>query len=254
MTPRRNDRKHMLKSAGIIIIGDEILSGRVQDCNSLFMAGRLRACGVALLRVAVIPDDIAEIAGEVSRFAARFDYVFTSGGIGPTHDDVTIEGVSRALGVPTVVDETLRALLEKFYGGELSPERLKMAEVPEGSRLIEDETLRFPLIACNNVFIFPGIPEYLKSKFRVIEKIFQGPKIHLRAVYISEHESEIAPYLNEVVRRNSGVKIGSYPNVTGQGDHRVMFTLESTDAGDLDAAIDMIKEGPMSRCIVRVEN
>jgi molybdenum cofactor synthesis domain-containing protein len=248
----------MLKNAGIIIIGDEILSGRVQDSNSLFMAGRLRACGVDLLRIAVIPDDVVEISEEVGRFAARFDYVFTSGGIGPTHDDVTIEGVSRAFGVPTVVDETLRALLETFYGEKLSPERLKMAEVPEGARLVQDETLRFPLIACKNVFIFPGIPEYLKTKFHVIEKDFQGPKIHLRTVYISEQESVIAPYLNDVVRRNARVKIGSYPNVSspkgaGRSDHLVMFTLESTDPAELDDAVRMIKESPMSRFIVRVE-
>jgi FAD synthetase len=244
----------MLKKAGIIIIGDEILSGRVQDCNSLFMAQRLRAGGVDLVRIAVIPDDAQEIAQEVGRFAGRFDYVFTSGGIGPTHDDVTIEGVSNAFGVRTVVDETLRLLLEKFYGEELSPERLKMAQVPEGARLIQDETLRFPLIACKNVFIFPGIPEFLKSKFLVIEKIFQGPKIHLRKVYISEHESVIAPYLNEVVRGNTRVKIGSYPNVSGERGYRVMFTLESTDPAELDAALHMIKESPMSRCIVTVES
>jgi molybdenum cofactor synthesis domain-containing protein len=247
----------MLKKAGIIIIGDEILSGRVQDCNSPFMAGRLRAHGVDLLRIAVISDDAAEIAEEVGRFAARFDYVFTSGGIGPTHDDVTIEGVSRAFGARIFVDETLRLLLEKFYGEELSPERLKMAEVPEGARLIEDETLRFPLIAYKNVFIFPGIPEYLKTKFLVIEKIFKGPKIHLGKVFISEHESVIAPYLNEVVRQNARVKIGSYPNVSGPNDgqsgYRVMFTLESTDPVDLDAALDMIKKSPMSGYIVRVE-
>ena len=182
----------MGKSAGIIIIGDEILSGKVQDYNAFFMAKELWNHGIQLCRISVIPDVIDEISDEVKLFSEKFDYVFTSGGIGPTHDDVTIDGIAKAFDVDTVVNGTLREILETKIG-PLTSEKLKMAEVPEGAELVCDGSISFPLIKFRNVFVFPGVPELLRKKFIAIEAIFDEPKIFLKKVYFKESESDIAP-------------------------------------------------------------
>lgn len=241
----------MGKTAGIIIIGDEILSGKVQDDNSFFMAQELWSHGIQLCRISIIPDSIDEIAEEVRNFSHRFDYVFTSGGIGPTHDDVTIEGISKAFDVSPVIDPTLKEFLEKKQGN-LSPEQLKMAEVPDGAELVSDETLSFPLIRFRNIFIFPGIPQLLRKKFFAVEKIFHEPMIHLKKVYLNESESNVAPILNEVVKRYTNVKIGSYPVVDNR-EYSLMITLESLDNESLTGAFKNLLEKIMNEKLVKVE-
>jgi molybdenum cofactor synthesis domain-containing protein len=239
------------KTAGIIIIGDEILSGKVQDYNSFFMAQELWSHGVRLCRISIISDSIDEIAEEVRTYSERFDFVFTSGGIGPTHDDVTIAGVSRGFDVRTVVDPSLREQLEKKQG-PLSPEAMKMAEVPEGAEILNDEALSFPLIKFRNIFILPGIPQLLRKKFLAVEKLFDEPLIHLKKVYLNESESEIAPVLNEIVRRYTNVKIGSYP-VLDNKEYMVMVTLESLDKTSLyEAMADLLNSVPDTK-LMRLE-
>jgi FAD synthetase len=224
----------MAKTAGIIIIGDEILSGKIQDGNAFFMAQELWAHGIRLCRISVIADSVDEISEEVRKFSERFDYVFTSGGIGPTHDDITIEGISKAFNVSPVIDPTLKVFLE-MRQGVLSPAQLRMAEVPEGAELVNDDTLSFPLIKFRNVFIFPGIPQLLRKKFLAIEKMFQEPLIQLKKVYINESEARIAPVLNEIVKQYQNVKIGSYPVLENEY-YSVMITLESLDDSSLSSA------------------
>jgi FAD synthetase len=243
---------NMGKTAGIIIIGDEILSGKVQDCNSFFMAKELRSHGINLCRISILPDLIDEIAEEVSKFSNKFDYVFTSGGIGPTHDDVTIEGISKAFNVKPVINDTLKKLLEKRHVN-LTPEELKMAEVPEGAELVSDETLTFPLISFKNIFIFPGIPEFLRKKFSAIEKLFNEPPIFLKKVYLNKYEeSMIAPVLNEILNHYKNIKIGSYPVVENRY-YTVMVTLEALDEVSLSSALtDLLDRLPKEK-IVRVE-
>jgi molybdenum cofactor synthesis domain-containing protein len=241
----------MGKTAGIIIIGDEILTGKVQDYNSFFMAQELWSHGIQLCRILIIPDIIDEIAREVRDFSTNFDYVFTSGGIGPTHDDVTIEGISRAFSVPAVVDATLQEILHVKLGN-LSPEQLKMAEVPEGAELVNDENLSFPLIKFRNVFILPGIPQLLRKKFFAIEKIFDEPAVHLKKVYLNESESKVAPVLNDIVKRHKNVKIGSYPVIDNE-EYSVMVTIESLDDVSLTTALkDLLEKMPAGK-LVRVE-
>src|SRR5918996_59586 len=134
----------MPKTAGISLVGNEFLSGKIVHANASFLCRELRALGVEVRRISVIPDEADLIAGEVARFAADYDVVFTSGGVGPTHDDVTIEGVARAAGVPVVRHPALVALLEGYYRSALSDAHLKMAEVPEGAELLVDESVRVP--------------------------------------------------------------------------------------------------------------
>ncbi|MGB9716262.1 MAG: competence/damage-inducible protein A [Thermodesulfovibrionales bacterium] len=243
----------MAKTAGIIIIGDEILSGKIQDSNSQFMARELRLHGIDVRRISVIPDDVNEIAKEVKEFSERFDYVFTSGGIGPTHDDVTIEGIAKAFNVKIVLNEFIKKFLYKRFGRRLTSEQLKVAGVPEGAELIENGAIRFPIILFKNVFILPGIPEFLEKKFFVIEKLFDEKPFLLKKVYIKEYESQIAPHLNEMVKKHKNVKIGSYP-VVGNKDYYVMVTVESKDQKSLELAFnDILHKIPKSK-VFKIES
>src|SRR5436190_19287983 len=151
----------MPKTAGIILVGNEILSGKIVDANAAYLCRELRELGVDVRRMAVIPDEVDVIAGTVRDFSRTFDIVFTSGGVGPTHDDVTIEGVARAMDVPVVRHPVLVELLERYYRGrgiDLTEARLKMAEVPDGAELVAGESLLFPAVVMRNVYILPGVP------------------------------------------------------------------------------------------------
>jgi len=242
----------MTKTAGIIIIGDEILSGKVQDANSFFLAKELRSSGIDVRRISVIPDDISEIAREAKEFSRRFNYVFTSGGIGPTHDDITIEGIAKAFNVNPVIDDHLKELLRKKFRDHLTPEVLKMAEVPEGAELIMDETTLLPLIVFKNIYIFPGIPDLLRKKFLAIANFFDEKPMLLKKVYIKEYEAVAAPLLNEVVKIFQDVKIGSYP-VMDNKDYRVMITFESVDEDRLGAAVNSFSNKLAQEKIFRIE-
>jgi len=229
-----------LNTAGIIIIGDEILTGKVHDSNSYFLAGQLWSNGINVCRISVIPDNIDDIAHEVALFSELYDHVFTSGGIGPTHDDVTIDGISKAFGVRTVISGLLKGILEKRYT-TLTAEQIKMAAIPEGAELISDGNLRFPLIKFRNVYVFPGIPQLLVTKYHAVEHRFNGPKKFLTRIYYKESESALAVSLNEVVAAVKEVKIGSYPVLDNQ-NYSVMVTLESTDNQVLEAAVALLIE------------
>lgn len=241
----------MGKTVGIIIVGDEILSGKIHDHNSFFMAKELWLHGIHVRRICIIPDAVDEIAQEVKSFSQMFDYVFTSGGIGPTHDDVTIEGISKAFNVKPVIHDTLREILEQRHTTP-TPEQLKMAEVPDGAELVNDGTLAFPLIKFKNIFIFPGIPEFLRKKFSVIVNLFHEPQILMKKVYVNENESTIASILNEILTDLNDVKIGSYPVVDNR-DYQVMITFESLHEALLDSAVRMLLERLPQEKIVRSE-
>lgn len=242
----------MGKTAGIIIIGDEILSGKIHDNNSFFMAKELWGHGIHVRRICIIPDAVDEIAQEAVSFSQMFDYVFTSGGIGPTHDDVTIEGISKAFSVKPVIHEELRKILEQRHTTP-TPEQLKMAEVPDGAELVNDGTLAFPLIKFRNIFIFPGIPEFLRKKFSVIVNLFHERPLLIKKVYVNENESKIASILNEILNHVTDVKIGSYPVVDNR-DYQVMITFESLHKALLDSAVRMLIESLPQEKIVRIEH
>lgn len=244
----------MTYTAGIIIIGDEILSGMVHDSNSPFMSRELRRIGIDVRRISVIGDKAGDIAKETKAVSERFDYVFTSGGIGPTHDDVTIEGISKAFGVRTVINDRLRSFLEKRFGENLSPAQLRMAEVPEGAEVIKDESIGLPLIKFKNIYILPGVPKYLMEKFDLITKLlFNMNPPSLKKVYVNEHETNLAPLLNEIVKSNKGVKVGSYPAVD-RNDYSVMVTLESPEMDSLNTALQSLLNDLPPDKVVKVES
>jgi molybdenum cofactor synthesis domain-containing protein len=226
----------MPKTAGIILIGNEILSGKIRDENAAYLCRELRALGVDVRRIAVIPDEVALIADEVAAFTKAFDLVFTSGGVGPTHDDVTIEGVARAMAVPVVRHPELVALLERYYRGKVTEAALRMAEIPEGAELITGGTLRFPTIRMRNVYVLPGVPEIFRQKFDAIRERFRDQPIHLKNVFVRIGEGTLAEYLNRLLESFPLLQVGSYPEFSNP-EYQVKVTLESRDRGYLEQAL-----------------
>src|SRR5438445_6426390 len=226
----------MPKTAGIILIGNEILSGKTVDANAAYLCRELRELGVEVRRVVVIPDEVSLIAEEVAAFSKAFDLVFTSGGVGPTHDDVTIEGVARAMGVPVVRHPRLVATLEGYYRGELNDAHLKMAETPEGAELVGGEPVRFPTILMRNVYVLPGVPEIFRAKFEALRERFRDAPIHLKNVFVSIGEGELADYLNGLLADFPLLLLGSSPEFSNPA-YRVNVTLESRDPRYLGRAL-----------------
>lgn len=224
-----------MSTAGIILIGDEILSGKTVDENARFLISELRELGVALRRVTVIPDVLDEIAATVREFSGRYDLVFTSGGVGPTHDDLTMEGVARAFGEGVVRHPTLEKLLRDYYGERLEDRNLRMAEVPAGAHFVAGDHPTWPVIARENVYILPGIPEIFRRKFKSIRERFRIAPYHLRCVFTCWEEGRIAADLDRVVAGWPLVQVGSYPKLD-PNEYKVKVTLESKDAEAVEAA------------------
>jgi molybdenum cofactor synthesis domain-containing protein len=226
----------MPKTAGIILIGNEILSGKIQDANAAYLCRELRGLGVDVRRITVIPDEVALIADEVAAFSREFDVVFTSGGVGPTHDDVTMEGVARAMGVSVVRHPVLAGLLERYYKDRINDAHLRMAEVPDGAELVSGESLRFPTILMRNVYILPGVPEIFRQKFDAIRERFRDQPIHLKNVFVRIGEGSLAEHLNGLLAAFPLLLLGSYPEFSNP-EYQVKVTLESRDRGYLEQAL-----------------
>ena len=242
----------MAKTAGIILIGNEILSGKVADANASYLCRELRALGVEVRRISVIPDEVELIAGEVAQFSRAYDVVFTSGGVGPTHDDVTIEGVARALGVRVVREPRLVELLERFHRGPLNEARLRMAEVPEGAELTAGEELVFPAVVVRNIYVLPGVPEIFRQKFDALKERFRESPFHLCNVFVNIGEGSLADHLNAILHRHPDLLLGSYPELFNQ-EYKVKVTLESKDAGYLQRAVTEFLARLPAGSVVRVE-
>lgn len=225
-----------IPTAAILVIGDEILSGKTADQNAQLLIGELRALGVALKRILVIPDDVEEVAASVRALAAGFDYVFTSGGVGPTHDDVTLVGVAQAFEVAIVRQPDLEARLRGYFGERIDEAKLRMADVPQGAELIETAEMRWPVLGMRNVYILPGVPELFRKKFLAIRERFRVAPFYARALYTLEDEFDIAARLSAVAEAHPQVAIGSYPSFSSP-DYKVKLTLESKDEAALQAAV-----------------
>ena len=223
------------KTAAIVVIGNEILTGKSEDQNASFLITELYDLGVALRRVVMIPDDVDDIARSVRECAERFDFVFTSGGVGPTHDDVTIEGVARAFGRPVVRHPELEAMLRGYFGEGADDARMRMADTPDGAQLIRDRAARWPVLAVENVYVLPGVPELFRSKFEAIRERFRAAPFHVRAIYTREDEFDIAAQLDQVAASHPEVEIGSYPTFT-RDDYRVKITIESKEEAAVERA------------------
>jgi len=201
-------------TAGLLIIGDEILSGRTQDRNIAQIAGWLNVQGIRLAEVRVVADDMARIGEAVNALRAANDYLFTTGGIGPTHDDITVDAVAAALAVEVVVHPKARAMLEAHYQsrGGISEARLRMARVPAGAELIENAMSGAPGIRVANIFILAGVPHIATLMLEALSGTLEGGAPMLsRTIGCWAPESEVADILRETERAHVGIQIGSYP-------------------------------------------
>ena len=240
--------------AGILIIGNEILSAKVVDQNAPFLLAGLRERGIDVARVHVIPDVVDEIADEVRHFSAAYDYVLTTGGVGPTHDDVTMEGVAKAFSRPLAVHSEMEASLRgALSNAEPNESQLKMCRIPVGAKLIATRDLWFPVVQVENTFIFPGIPRLLRAKFEAIAHLFVGTPQILRNVYLNSLESDIAEPLNALLAEFPELALGSYPATERDCDYRTRITLESRDRDYVERALASLLARIPERALLRIE-
>jgi molybdenum cofactor synthesis domain-containing protein len=243
-------------TAALIVVGNEVLSAKVRDENGPFAARRLRELGVRLLAIHVVQDRTEEIVAAVNAERVRAGWVFTSGGVGPTHDDITVAAVAAALGRRMVrlepLAEAIRAMHRRHHGGEEPPGvALRMADVPEGTRLLGDPA--YPTLAVENVVMLPGPPRFFQHQLEQVAPLLQGPPFRLAVVYLSVGEERFATELAAVARAHPAVEIGSYPRFDGEGDHRVRVTVESRDAAAVEAALAALLAALPAEWVVRVE-
>jgi len=241
-------------TAAILLIGNEILSGKVEDENARYLVRQLRDRGVTVGRIEIVPDDLDDIARSARALADRFRWVFTSGGVGPTHDDVTLRGIAEAFDRPMVRNAELEGHMRRVAGAELHPRDLRMADIPAGARLeygTGGGTATWPVVVMENIWILPGVPRIFRRKFDSIRELFSGPPIHARAVYSRQPEGVIADALDAVVAAFPTVEVGSYPHVDAL-EYKVKITLDGRDITAVDEATATLVErlGP---AVVRTE-
>lgn len=219
-------------TAALAVIGDEILSGRTQDLNVAQVARWLNEQGIRLTEVRIVPDDIARIAETVNALRSSCDYLFTTGGIGPTHDDITVDAMAAAFNVPVVVHPEARKILEDYYRerpGGLTEARLRMARVPEGAELIANPYSGAPGVKMGNVYILAGVPNIAASMLEALNgKLRGGRPIVSVTVGARAAESDVADLLRETEDSNPGVTIGSYP-FFGDGRYGANFVIRSEE-------------------------
>ena len=222
-------------TAALVVIGDEILSGRTQDKNVGQVALWLNQHGIRLVEVRIVPDDIDRIANAVNELRGTHDYLFTTGGIGPTHDDITVDAMAHAFGVPVVEHPAARKILEDYYRdrpGGLTEARLRMARVPEGAELIANPSSGAPGMKVANVYIMAGVPGIAASMLEALTgKLEGGRPVVSVTIGARAPESDVADLLRETEEANPGVAIGSYPFFR-DGRYGSNFVIRSED-GDL---------------------
>lgn len=229
-------------TAGLVVIGDEILSGRTQDKNVAQIALWLNVQGIRLAEVRVVPDVESRIVEAVNAIRTGYDYCFTTGGIGPTHDDITVDAIAVALGVPVVVHPEARALMERYYEtrGGLTEARLRMARVPEGAELIPNRMSGAPGIRVGNLFILAGVPHITAGMLDALTGTLEGGRPVVSAtIGCWVAESEIAGLLGDTEKAFEGVAIGSYPFFR-EGRTGANFVVRATDPALVDACVGQL--------------
>jgi len=231
------DSESRIVTAGLLVIGDEILSGRTKDQNIATVAERLTAVGIRLKEVRVVADDEAAIVAAVDALRRRYTYLFTTGGIGPTHDDITADSIARAFGVAIDVDPRAVALMQPYYesrGLELTPARLRMARIPSGAELVANSVSVAPGFRLDNVIVMAGVPRVMQAMLEeVLPRLATGARMLSRSIEVARPESEIAEILAAHQRASPDVSMGSYPWYR-DGQVGTELVLRSIDAQRLE--------------------
>ena len=232
-------------TAALVVIGDEILSGRTEDRNIAQVANWLNPQGIRLMEVRVVPDVQEAIVGAVNALRSKHEYLFTTGGIGPTHDDITVDAIAAAFGVPVIVHPEARRILEDYYRDRplgLTEARLRMARVPEGAELIPNPTSGAPGVRMDNVFILAGVPNIAKAMLDALDGKLEGGR-PVVSVTVRAHaaESDVAELLKQVQDQHAGVSIGSYP-FYGGGRFGADFVIRSVDGELAEACAEVLRK------------
>jgi FAD synthetase len=227
---------------GLILIGEELLSGKIDDSNGPYTIRKARNHGLKMREMACIGDDIDVIAETVRRFSDNYDIVVTSGGVGPTHDDLTMNGIARAFDVGMHTDDKIRAQIEERFGDD--PEALRvwvrMARVPENCTSIYDEA-RLPIFVVENVHILPGVPQFFQHQLDVILEHRKDSPLKMRTLYIRLSEGQLAERLEAAGSKFPTVEIGSYP-VYGHPDYKTRITIEHVESDQVKEAANWLSE------------
>ncbi|MXP26153.1 competence/damage-inducible protein A [Altererythrobacter indicus] len=232
-------------TAALIVIGDEILSGRTHDKNIAQLATWLQVQGIRLREVRVVADDMDAIGEAVNILRERNDYCFTTGGIGPTHDDITVDAIAQALDLPVIIHPEARAILEDYYTtrGGLTEARLRMARTPEGAKLIPNRMSGAPGIQIGNVYLMAGVPHITAGMLDALTGMLEGgAPLLAETIGCWIAESEVADMLREIEKAHSKCQIGSYPFYR-EGKSGANFVIRSTDEAELQSAVDTLCDG-----------
>lgn len=231
-------------TAAMLVIGDEILSGRTRDSNMHHLANALTAHGIDLCEVRVVSDKPDAIQSAVRALSEAFDHVFTSGGIGPTHDDITAENVAKAFGVPIGVRDDARAVLQAHYdrqGIEMNEARLRMARIPDGARLIDNPVSAAPGFVLENVHVMAGVPKIFEVMVAsVLPELAGGAPVQSRNMTVARGEGDIAAPLSELVEQFPDLSVGSYPAMR-DGKFEVNIVVRGQDGARIDVAMDRLR-------------
>lgn len=224
------------RTAAALLIGNELLSGKIVEANLHELAKTLRSIGVDLRRVVIVPDELSLIAEEVKALSDSHDVVFTSGGVGPTHDDVTLEAVARAFGVEASRHPDVEAMLRRAYGERITEGHLRMALAPAGAELIQSPEVRWPTVVMRNVWVLPGVPEAFRMKLALVRERLRGARRFVSVEVLTRlDEGELKPFLDATVEAHPAVEIGSYPKWFDP-TYKTKITFDATDEASVEAA------------------
>lgn len=233
-------------SASVLVIGDEILSGRTQDTNSNYIAKKMAEIGIDTSEIRVIPDIKEVIIDSVNELRKKNDYLFTTGGIGPTHDDITAESIALAFGVKIELNESAFSVLKKYYeeiGSPFNEVRQRMARIPVGATLIENPVSKAPGFKIENVFVFAGIPKIMIAMLEnSLKFLHKGSIVHSQSVKVDAVEGDIADTLSLMDSEDSDLRIGSYPFFNSKVDFGVNVVIKSVDKDKLSKSVNKFKE------------
>ena len=240
------------RAAGLII-GNEVLTAKVDEQNGTWLARRLRERGVPLAGLVIVPDDVDAIVEALQLLKRRAQWIVTSGGVGPTHDDVTVRAVALALGRRVIRLPEIEQLVKEHYRERATPEALRLADAPEGSELIAQPGLRYPVLACDGVFMLPGVPALFQLQLETVLTRLPSSTLAMTVLYLSASEPEIARALDQVALSMPHVAIGSYPNFDEVLGFKVKLTIEHADAAPVAEAVGRLERTLPDGSILRRE-